>query len=472
LITFDYKSTKRQAQIITDDDTLGMIRNHFSVKNEGAVFAKKRGMRFVKDRKYAITPTGLFDFGFYGEILKYLRDSQITDITFTDEFRNRLKCGIKEVNFHNNLKYDPRYYQKDSVIKGLERGHGIFLLATGAGKSLAQALLIENYIKHLSQNDFRFKCLIVVPGLSLVNQLQNDFLEYGVSFEYSEWTGENSLQNTEVVICNSECLVSQFEKNPWIVDVNLLITDECHKIAENNQISKIINKIKTPNKFGFTGTLSDKKIDEWKTLGTFGPIIYEKKSKELRDEEYLSDVQISVIKLNHTPLKKLTYKDELKYLYENDKRNQIIGKLSDALVGNALIMVNHLDHGDRLLSTLHTGSNKNVFFVKGEMEVEERKKIIDMMEENDNIICIAMSSIFSTGINIKNLPNIVFAGLGKSFIRVVQSIGRGLRLHEDKNKLKIFDICDNYKYSLSHALHRQEIYNKEEIPWIFRELNL
>jgi superfamily II DNA or RNA helicase len=104
------------------------------------------------------------------------------------------------------------------------------------------------------------------------------------------------------------------------------------------------------------------------------------------------------------------------------------------------------------------------------MEVEERKKIIDMMEKNDNIICIAMASIFSTGINIKNLPNIIFAGLGKSFIRVVQSIGRGLRLHDNKSKLRIIDVSDNLKYSYSHALHRQEIYDKEQIVWRSKEI--
>jgi superfamily II DNA or RNA helicase len=471
MITFDYKPTKRQAQIITDGDNLGMIRNHFSVKNEGAFFAKKQGNRFVKDRKYAITPTGLFDFGFYGEILKYLRDNQITDITFTDEFRDRLKCGIKDFEFWDGLKYDARYYQKDSVVAGLKRGYGTFLMATGSGKSLGQALLIENYIRNVPCETF--KCLIVVPGLSLVNQLQGDFEDYGVTFTYSGWTGGTEPQDTQVVICNSENLNSQFDNNPWIVDINLLVNDECHRINSDAGISKIINKIKTPNKFGFTGTLSDKKIDQWKTIGTFGPVIYEKKSKELRDEEYLSDVQVSVIQLNHPASKKvLPYKDELKYLYESEKRNQFIAKLSDALVGNTLIMVNHLDHGDLLLSCLSSRSNKSVFFVKGEMEVEERKKIIDMMEKNDNIICIAMSSIFSTGINIKNLPNIIFAGLGKSFIRVVQSIGRGLRLHENKSKLRIFDMCDNYKYSLSHSLHRQEIYDKEEIPWKTREINL
>ena len=468
MIIFDYKPSKRQGQIICDSDTLGMIRSHFSVKNDGAFFAKKKGNRFVKDRKYAITPSGLFDFGFHGEILKYLRDNQITDISLTDDFKKRLKCGVEIEEFWDDLKYDARYYQKDSVIAGLKKGFGTFLLATSAGKSLAQALLVENYMRNVPYETF--KCLIVVPGLSLVNQLQGDFGDYGVTFTYSGWTGGTEPQDTQVVICNSENLLAQFTNNPWILSVNLLICDEAHKVAAENQISKIINKIYTPNKFGFTGTLSDKPIDQWKTIGTFGSVIYEKKSKELRDEGYISDVEIIVLQINHPKGKKLNYRDELKHLYESEKRNQIIARLADSISGNVLIMVNHLDHGDMLLSALSARSDKRVFFVRGEMEVKERKEIIDMMEKNDNIICIAMASIFSTGINIKNLPNIIFAGLGKSFIRVVQSIGRGLRLHDNKKKLRIFDISDNMKYSSAHALHRQTIYDKEQIPWRIKQI--
>lgn len=470
MITLDYLLSKRQGQIITDSDTLGMIRNHFSVKNDGAFFAKKKGHRFVKDRKYAITPSGLFDFGFHGEILKYLRDNQITDISLTDAFKKRLKCGVEIEEFWDNLKYDARYYQKDSVIAGLKKGFGTFLLATSAGKSLAQALLVENYMRNVSNDTF--KCLIVVPGLSLVNQLQGDFEDYGVTFTYSGWTGGTEPQDTQVVICNSENLLFQFTNNPWILSVNLLITDECHKVAADNQISKIINKIHTPNKFGFTGTLSDKPIDQWKTIGTFGSVIYEKKSKELRDEGYISDVEITALQLNHLKTIKFKYKDELEYLYQHEKRNQIIAKLANSISGNVLVMVNHLDHGDYLLSLMSSRSDKRVFFVKGEMEVEKRKEIIDMMERYDNIICIAMASIFSTGINIKNLPNIIFAGLGKSFIRVVQSIGRGLRLHDNKSKLRIIDVSDNLKYSYAHALHRQEIYDKEQIVWRSKNIDL
>jgi len=470
MIEIDYKSSRKQCQIITDSDTLGMIRNHFSVKNDGALFAKKKGMRFIKDRKYVITPTGLFDFGLYGEILKYLRDQQLTDITLTEQFKQKLQCG-KEIEFWDGLQYDARYYQKDSVLAGLRRGYGIFLLATGAGKSLCQALLIENFKRNFKSDNF--KCLLIVPGLSLVEQLQKDFKDYGVNFTFSGWTGVNPLQDTEVVICNTQNLNSKFLDNSWILNVDLLITDEAHGVNSDSNLAKIVNKIITPHKFGFTGTLSDKMIDKWKTIGVFGPVIYEKKSKELRDENYLTNVEVTVIQLKHrTPNVSRKYKQELDYLYGNQERNNFIYKLASRIGNNTLIMVNHLEHGDSLLSLMSERHDGRVFFVKGETLVEDRAKIIEMMEIHNDIICIAMSSIFSTGINIKNLPNIIFAGLGKSFIRVVQSIGRGLRLHERKNKLRIFDICDDTKYSLSHSQYRQDIYNKEQIYWKIKDIDI
>lgn len=471
MITIDYKPKKRLGQIITDSDTLCMIRNHFSIENSGKQFVKNPlKSRFISDRKYAITNTGLFSFGLYGEILKYLRDNQLTDISLTDDFRKRLKCGVSDFEFWDELFYDARYYQKDSVEAGLKKGCGVFLLATGAGKSLAQALLIENYKR--IHHDKPLKCLIIVPGLGLVSQLKNDFDDYRCTFTYTTWNKTNEdFQDAEVIICNTELLNSRFNKNPWIIDVSLLVVDECHKINSEAQTTKIVSKIKTPNKFGFTGTLSDKPMDQWKTLGAFGPVIYTKKSKELRDEKYLSPVSVDVLQFIH-PSTNFKYKRELTYIYSHDRRNKAIGRIAKSLKGNVLIMVNHLIHGESLLHIISNNSDKKVFFVNGEMEVSEREKIIDMMENGDNVICIAMASIFSTGINIKNLPNIMFAGLGKSFIRIVQSIGRGLRLHANKERLRIFDCCDNTTYSLQHSIARQEIYTLEEIPWKVKEINL
>ena len=115
-------------------------------------------------------------------------------------------------------------------------------------------------------------------------------------------------------------------------------------------------------------------------------------------------------------------------------------------------------------------SNKKVYFVKGEVEVEERDKIKKIMETNSDVICIAMSSIFSTGINIKNIHMIMFASGGKSFIRTIQSIGRGLRLHESKNKLIIIDLADKLKYGTRHSDKRKEIYKSEKINFISTDI--
>lgn len=468
MVEFDYIAGKRQGKVITDEDTLTFLRNHFSVKNNAASYAKRRGQRFVKDRKYAITPTGLFDFGLYNEIRKYLIQSQITDIKFTENFKNHLKVGFGDVEVWDGLKYEQRYYQKDTVKECLKYGRGTCILATSAGKSLVQAVLVENFKKCIGKD---FKCLVVVPGLSLVTQLNNDFKDYGVTFTHSGWTGDTPLQDTQVVICNSENLSAQFGNNPWIVDVDLVIGDECHRVNSSGGLHKIISKIKTPNKFGFTGTLSEKKEDQWKTIGIFGPIIYEKKSKELRDEKYVTDVEVDFIKLRHPKTLKMDYKKELDYLYELDKRNQLICKLAEGFKSNTLILVNHLIHGEKLLEIL-SKSDKKVFFVKGEMSVEERELIKQKMETDDDIITIAMSSIFSTGINIKNIHNIMFVAGGKSFIRTVQSIGRGLRLHKAKNKLRIIDVYDNMKYSERHADERKRIYEKEEILWRERVIEL
>jgi superfamily II DNA or RNA helicase len=468
MVTIDYIPGKRKGQIRCDKTILEMIRNHFSVVNPDKQYCKDpRKKRFLPDRKSAITATGLFEFGLYYEIRKYLIKEQITDITFTENFKNRLKCGIDK-EFINDLKFDERYFQKESVQKGLKVGCGIFLIATGGGKSFCQALLIDNYRKNVHNGCF--KTLIIVPGLSLVEQLQGDFKDYGASFSYSGWSGDNPLQETDVVICNAQNLIAKFDENPWIVDVDLLIVDECHGTKESTVLSKIIQKIKTPNRYGFTGTLPKTPLDEWEILGTYGPVFYEKKSKELRDEGFLSDVEIIRICLKKQRPRKIPYKEELNFLYHDDDRNNMILKLLSKMTKNTLLMVNHHDQMDQLYDRMKNLSSFQVFKVTGETPVEEREEVRKIMERDDNVICLAMSSIFSTGINIKNIHNIFFVALGKSFVRTVQSIGRGLRLHEDKSKLRIYDIYDNMKYSESHAEERKMIYEEQEIRIIEKEI--
>ena len=302
-----------------------------------------------------------------------------------------------------------------------------------------------------------------------------EFLEYAPTFSVSKWSGNNELNiASDVIIANSKILLSRFDENEWVKYVDLLIVDECHKINHGSEIGKIVNKIATSNKFGFTGTLPPDKLDYWSVLGKFGAVIFEKTSHELREENYLTDVEVKICHIEYkTKLKKVktlntteNYMNELEFIKNNSFRQDILRQICIKFNKNILIMVNHIEHGEKLQAYLTENiQGRDVFFIQGSVDIEDRENVKHTMENKDNIICIAMSSIFSTGVNIKNIHMIIFAAGGKALIRTVQSIGRGLRLHPTKTKLVIIDIADNLYYGMQHAEDRKEIYSKEKIKY-------
>lgn len=440
------------------------------MSNPAAKYAKQHWHTNTPARLYAISPTGAFDIGLYDEIKNYLISENILDIEQSQEFTDRLNCGYGQLVLSDTLAHSLRDYQEETIKRSLTRGFGTIVVGTGGGKSLITASMIENIIKHSENKDLTF--LIIVPGIGLVSQLKNDFDEYGVSFDYSIWTGKNAYRQAQVVICNSENLRSKFGDFPNIANVDVLMVDEVHGITSKNKISKIVAKFKTPNRFGFTGTLPEDLMDYWKVIGTFGPVLFEKNSKELRDEGHLVDVAIKIVRLNHGPSAKMDYQTELSYVYNDERRNSIIRKLAGKLPNNTLILVNHLEQGHNLEDELNKLDNKQVFFIKGETDLEDRDHVKTLMSADSNIVCIAMSKIFATGINIPNIHNLLFVAGGKAFIRTVQGIGRGLRLHPTKTKLTIIDIYDSLKYSKNHVEKRKEIYDKELIRWSETDINL
>jgi superfamily II DNA or RNA helicase len=152
-------------------------------------------------------------------------------------------------------------------------------------------------------------------------------------------------------------------------------------------------------------------------------------------------------------------------------RNNVIGKLSCKLANNTLILIDYIEHGETLYKTIkQICPDKQIYFIRGEVEVTEREKIRALIENRSDVIVVAISKIFSTGINIKNLHFIVFACGGKAKIKIVQSIGRGLRLHKDKDKLIIFDIADEFKYSTAHMQKRITLYEKEKIQYSIKDI--
>ena len=301
--------------------------------------------------------------------------------------------------------------------------------------------------------------------------------EYGVNFSISKWTGDDDLDlSTSVIICNLGILQSSKSDTSWVHHVDLCIIDEVHKMRQGNKINKIINKIHTPHRFGFTGTMPEELMDQWNIIGKIGPVLYEKNSASLREENYIAQVKAQIIDLKYetqpkyilypseplTPTKR--YRREIDFIINSNFRNNIISKLSEKFDKNSLILIDYIEHGEILFDYIQQRcKDKKVYFIRGSVAVEDRDEIRQLMEISNDIVIIAISKIFSTGINIKNLHYIVFAGGGKAKIKTIQSIGRGLRLHKTKQELIIIDIGDDLMYGRQHLQKRIEHYNKEKI---------
>jgi len=470
MIEFTYERNK----IRMKGDRFSDIREHFSVKDETARFRMRGRARFFANRLYCITPTGLFEPGLFYDILRHIKELYPNEeLRIDPTITSFVKPGLKDSRVYDNLTHKLRDYQIAACENAIKFGRGILKMGTGAGKTLTIcSILMSTFLQRKSG----FKCLLIVPDLGLVNQTFKDFEEYNALFKYTRWTGKIKPDLTaNVIIANLGILQSQFDSNDWLQDVDMLIIDECHKLKKNNKINKMVQSIKTVHKFGLTGTLPDNKPDEWNILGKLGSIIYEKDSYSLRTEQHLTIAKASIIKIGYKdrPIygsNQNNYKVELDFIYDNVYRNDVIYNICSKFNNNSLVLVNHIAHGDALYDRLTQCENKQVFFVKGEVEVETRDEIKKIMEVNSNVICIAMSSIFSTGINIKNIHMIMFAAGGKSSIRTIQSIGRGLRLHDDKEKLIIIDLADDLKYGQRHVEKRKEIYAQEKIPFSITEI--
>jgi len=477
MLTIDYNITNRSLQITPKDRVVfDDLREHFSVKNENAKFARAKvfGRRkdFIKDRNYIISPVGTCPAGLYGEIENYLHTQQITGIEYTDSFNQYINNGV-EYDVYDNLKYELRYYQKEFLQKGLKAGKGICILGTGGGKTLICASLIESYYQNCKDKE-TFKCLLIVPNIGLVAQTYNDFNEYGVTFNLTRWTGKQPPDpDANVIICNSAILVRRFKDNKWIEHIDLVLVDEVHALTNANKISKIISKIRTSHRYGFTGTLPIEPFTKWNVIGSIGPVIYEKSSDELRKEDYLSNVFVNRIEIKYTsPIDNITndaYHNELNFIYTNKYRNNLIKNICSGYNKNILILVNHIKHGEELLGYLKQ-LDRPVYFIQGSVDVDDRVKVIEEIENSEGVICIAISKIFSEGLNIKNLHMLMFASGGKAFIRTVQSIGRGLRKHVSKNMFNIIDLCDELYYCGEHSAQRIKIYDKEKIRYKTKQL--
>jgi superfamily II DNA or RNA helicase len=476
-VLFEFDTVSRKSQIVSP--YLEQIREIFSAEDKSLIFLRRRTGRQFPMRKYAITNKGYFDAPFFEEIYKTVKIKfPSLSISLSENFVNA--AAIKPIADRlQPLNIEPRDYQQESALLAINKGKGIIVLPTSAGKTLVIALIAQSCL--YSKN---FKTLIVVPNIQLVQQTHQDLLDYGVEqSNISKWSGNYDYQNTNIVVANDQILLSEKQDRSVLNQFDVIIVDECHKMASAEKITKLIKGLKCKHKLGLTGSLPAAQFDVWSLNRIFGSVIYHKKSVELREKKHISNVRVVSLKLNYKNVPKFSipsmadptagYQDEIVWLHTNQFRNSVINKLVSKLDTNTLILVDRIAHGEHLLNFLNhnNDSNKSIHFIQGSVEVEERETIRKLMEETHNVVCIAISKIFSTGISIKNLHNVVFAAIGKARIKIIQSIGRSLRLHHTKTIATIYDIADtNLTYGNKHYLERTELYTSENIPIISKEL--
>ena len=255
----------------------------------------------------------------------------------------------------------------------------------------------------------------------------------------------------------------------------MCVVDEVHKLRKGNKVNKLFKQLRTCNIFGLTGTMPEETIDQWNIIGKIGPILYEKGSYELRNNDYIADVKAQILRLEYasepkypatlkTPAER--YRVELDFIIHNNFRNNVLSSLCKKFDKNALLLVDYIEHGTLLHQHISARCpDKKVYFIRGDVAVEDRERVRSIMEMEDNVVVVAISKVFSTGINIKNLHYIIFGSGGKAKIKTIQSIGRGLRLHKNKTKLIIFDIGDDLYYGRQHLAGRIAHYEKENIEY-------
>ena len=227
-------------------------------------------------------------------------------------------------------------------------------------------------------------------------------------------------------------------------------------------------------RYGFTGTLDGSETHKWVLEGLFGPSYKIIKTDELMKKGHLATLDINVLLLKHPPNKFECFEDEVQYIIGHEKRNRLIRNLALDLKGNTLILFARVEaHGEPLYEMINSNSveQRHVFFIHGGVDTEDREKVREITEQENNAIIVASYGTFSTGINIKNLHNIIFASPSKSRIRNLQSIGRVLRKGNQKTKATLYDIADDISskskknYTLNHLIERIKIYNEENFNY-------
>ncbi len=372
------------------------------------------------------------------------------------------------------LPFEVRDYQLNAFIKCVRSGRRLVLSPTASGKSLIIYLLHCWY----QWQPYHYKTLLVVPTVNLVLQMETDFISYGYNPNdiHKVFSGEDKDSDKKIVISTWQSLYKLPKE--YYDSYDLVMIDEAHG-AKAKSLKDIMEKMTScHNRFGFTGTLDGTETHKLVLMGLFGRLLKVATTSELIDQKHLSPFEIKCILLKHSEinsklLKKVPYADEIDFLISSKARNLFIRNLTLSLEGNTLVLFRMVDKHGRILydDIKQNAGERKVFYLHGGVEASEREEVRRIIESERDAIIVGSYGVLSTGINILALHNIIFASPYKSRIKILQSIGRGLRKTDKKDVCTLYDIADDLSYkkhknfTLKHYIERVRIYNTEKFNY-------
>ncbi len=362
-----------------------------------------------------------------------------------------------------------RDYQVEVVNNFLQNPQSLQEVATGAGKTIITATL-----SHLTEPYGR--SLVVVPNKSLVTQTEEDYINCGL--DVGVYFGDRKELGKTHTICTWQSLNILDKKHKdgeailslaeFLDGVSTVIVDEVHQAKAEVLKNLLTRNLKNaPIRWGLTGTIPKEKFEFESIHASLGPVIGEISAKELQDKGVLSQCHVNVIQLIDTVVHR-DYQSELKYLVTNSDRVNYLAKLLNKVKqdGNTLILVDRISAGE-MLQELIPGS----VFVKGDVKLKDRKNAYDEINEGTNHVVIATYGVAAVGINIPRIFNLVLIEPGKSFVRVIQSIGRGVRKAKDKDFVQIWDLTSTCKFAKRHLTQRKKFYKEAQYPFTIEKVD-
>ena len=501
-----YTQNASRVKVSTELHISQGLYDHFGYKLPNAKFMPSvkakvwDGVIRMFDIRSSTLPVGLIP-----RLEKYAQALEI-DVDFSNYIDKSVNSNItleevqefaRSLNIHSEgKKIEPRDYQIYTVYEAIKRGRMVAIAPTSAGKSLILYIFINWFIGKIDS-----KILLIVPSTQLVLQMLGDFKDY--------YNGNTEINNPEdychlimsgrekhdsdkkVFISTWQSLqnITKGKDKSYTIsyfrEFEVAICDETH-LAKSTQITNIMNScINAYIRLGVTGTLDGSDTSQLQLEGLFGPVHHVITTKELMDAGSVSTLDIKCITLTYPDeirknSTKLTYQEEIDYIVNYSARTKFVTNLACSLKENTLILFNYIEHGQNIYDAIKNkvGDTRKVFFIHGQVEAEARNEMRKIVEASNDAIIVGSVGVLSTGTNIKRLFNIIFASPSKSQVRVLQSLGRGLRLGSDKSHCVLYDISDDLSwkkhknFTLKHFIERVRMFTEQKFNYKLIRINL